>query len=291
MLVLSGCSLVLGIDDPKSRIDGGTPPPDVVTISTDVLKFSLTDFTFAQGQTVRLHVVLMHKDGTMGDVTQQAIYTSDNESFATIGGKGLINGGSQAGAATITASLGDAMPATLKATTTTATCHPVINELMTGGAMGGSDEFVEIYNPCTTAINVAGWTLDYRGAMITGATGDALMIMLTGQMDPGTFRVYAGAAYQGIHDDTFKAGTGLGATDGAVGLRSGDKDTLTLMDSIAYGNVSLAPKHPFIETTPITAMTIGKSASRQLFDGNDNNDNVNDFLNPTTPTPGKLNIP
>lgn len=292
MLVLTGCSLVLGIDDPKPRgagDDDGGVHPDVMTTSTDILKFSPTDVTVAQGQTVRVHVVLMHQDGTMGDVTGGVTYTSDNETVAKIGGLGLINSGLQTGSAMITASNPPAMPATLKLTTTAVACHPVINELMTGSAVSGSDEFIEIYNPCTAMVNVAGWTLNYRGPNTTGAQDANGLITLTGQMDPGTFRLYGGATYMGVHDDTFT--NGLGAADGAIGLRAGPKDTGALVDSIAYGNVTLTPKHPFIETSPLAGVNIGQSASRKLFDGNDSNDNASDFASKTTPTPGKLNVP
>lgn len=286
MLFLTSCSLVLGLEDPKARDDGGVPPDDVGPPS-DHLVFSPTDFTVAQGQMVRLHVTFVHKDGSTKDVTADPMLmlTSSNDTFATIGGKGQINGGSQPGSATITASYVGAVSATLKATTTTTVCHPVINELMTENS-AASDEYVEIYNPCTTMIDVAGWTLDYRGM---NSSADAAMIMLGGQMASGTFRVYSGTAYLGVHDDTFAGGTGLGKTDGSVGLRAGAKDTLPIVDSIAYGTVLAA--NPFTETTAIPAMNVGKTASRQLFDGNDNNNNANDFVISTKMTPGAYNVP
>jgi len=292
MLVLSGCSMVLGIDDPKARDDGGVPPVDVGPPS-DHLVFSLTDFTFAQGQMVRLHVTFVHKDGPMDDVTMdpKLMLMSSNDAFATIGGKGQINGGSQAGSATITASYAGAAPATLKATTTTTVCHPVINELMTGTTTSGADEFVEIYNPCATTIDVNNWTLVYRGSNTTGGQDANALSTLNGQMAPGELRLYAGTAYTGagVHDGTFAMSTGLAAAGGAVGLRAGPKDTGPLVDSIAYGAVMAA--NPFIELNAIAALTDGKTASRKLFDGNDTDNNGADFAVPTTPTPRALNIP
>lgn len=264
---------------------GGT---DAVGAS-DRLTFSLTDFTLAQAQTVRLHVLLVHLDGTRGDVTENAMYTSDNETFAAISGKGLIKGGSQPGSATITARLGAAMTATLKATTTSALCHPVINELLTGSVVAGSDEWVEIYNPCTNVVDVSGWTLVYRGPNTTGAQDTAVLITLNGQMAPGDLRLYAGTAYPGVSDGMFAGGTGLASSDGAVGLRAGPKDTGPLVDSMAYGAVS--PMNPFIEANPIPAMAAGKSASRLPFDGKDDNNGATDFEIISTPTPRALNVP
>jgi hypothetical protein len=298
MILLVGCSSVLGIDDPKPRGDGGTTPddvapPDVTTTSTDHLTISLTDFKLAQGQRVRVHVQLVHEDQTMQDVTASATFMSDNTAIATSGGPGLIDGGSEVGSATITASLGVATPATVKATVTAILCHPVINELTTGITGTADNEWVEVYNTCSTPVSVAGWTLIYRAATATGADSSTL-VTLMGSMDPGTFRLYSGAGYPGpTDDDTHKWASTLQQAEGAVGLRAGAKDIGLLVDSIAYGDVmmNLDPLNPFIEATPAPVMANGKSASRRLFDGNDNNDNGADFVILTTATPRALNVP
>lgn len=259
-----------------------------MTTSTDHLTFSLTDFKLAQGQMVPVHVQLVHLDGTMQDVTAGAMYMSDDTATATLGNPGQING-VQAGSATITASLGVAMPATVKATVTAALCHPVINELMTGSALSAADEWVELYNPCTNAVDVTSWTLDYRAANTTGATDSSTLRPLSGPMAPGELRLFSGTAYLGASDGPFMAGTGMAATGGAVGLRAGPKDTGELKDSIAYGAV--ASGHPFTEKNPAPVIDNGKSVSRRPFDGNDSDDNATDFVIVTMPTPRALNVP
>ena len=283
MLPLVGCSMLLGIEDPSS---GGAPP-------SDHLVFSSADFKISQLQTVRLHVLHVHLDGTMDDVTAAATYSSENDAIAAIGGPGVIIGGSQAGTATIKASLGTATPAAVKATVTANPCHPVINEVVTGSSASPVDEWVEIYNPCTNPIDVTGWTLDYRGANVIPPTPDStLMVTLAGSMQPGDFRLYAGAKYQGMSDavwsDTNVNGL-IGQMNGAIALRDGPKDTGALVDSLAYGMVS--PMNPFIEGNPAMMMSNGLSASRLPFDGNDTNDNSADFMVISTPTPRTFNAP
>jgi hypothetical protein len=214
---------------------------------------------------------------------------SSDTAIATGGGPGLLDGGSKVGTATLTAHLGTAIPATVKATVTAILCRPVINELTTGIAGTADNEWVEVYNPCSAPVSVAGWTLIYRAAAATGLDSSTL-VTLTGSMDPGALRLYSGTGYPGpTDDDAQKWSTTLQQNDGAVGLRAGAKDVGVLQDSIAYGAVLLA--NPFIEATATPAMANGLSASRKLFDGNDSNDNAADFVIQTTATPRALNVP
>jgi len=273
--------MLLGIEDPSA----GKP--------TDHLVFSSADFKISQLQTVRLHVQHVHLDGTMEDVTADATYTSDDDMIAAIAGPGVINSGSQAGIATIMASLGTATPAAVKATVTANMCHPVINELFTGSSASPADEWVEVYNPCTNPVDVTNWTLDYRGANVIPPTPDSnLLVMLMGPMTSGELRLYAGAKYQGASDGVWvdpNPNGLIGQMNGAVALRDGPKDTGALVDSLAYGMV--AAMNPFIETKSTMMMSNGLSASRLPFDGNDTNDNATDFVIISTPTPRALNVP
>jgi hypothetical protein len=288
-ILLASCSTLLGIQDPTPRDGGIDDDAGDGGVDPDSLMFSLGDFAVAQGQTVRLHVVASYPEGTQ-DVTATATYTSDNQMVATFGGPGLVNSGTQAGTATITARVGSAS-ASLMVTVTAATCHPVINELLTAGATA-ADEWVEIYNPCTNAVDVADWTLVYRAATTIGATDDMLLFTFAGQLASGAIRLLAGSGYAGADDGTWPGGVGLiGGVQGAVGLRAGPKDTGMLVDAIAYGGAAVSSGHPFIENNPTPAMTSNRSASRLPFDGKDSNDGAGDFTIIMTPTPRALNVP
>lgn len=285
--LLAGCSVLLGIENPRAG-DAGTG--DDGDIGADHLTFSLGDFQVAQGQTVRLHVLATFADASVQDVTPSATYTSDNPAAATFGGPGLVNSGAQPGTATITARLGSATPATVKVTVTTAPCHPVINELTVGRMSLPADEWVEIYNPCTNAIDVTNWTLVYRGPNVTTGDDSRLMVTLIGSMASGAIRLYAGNEYAGMSDGIWPDPTGIiGQTDGAVGLRRGPMNTGPLADSIAYGAVLL--NHPFTENNPAPEIVNGRNASRLPFDGKDDNDGAADFVILTMPTPRALNVP
>jgi hypothetical protein len=292
MVPLLGCSTLLGIEEPTGIDGGGMDGIDAP--GGEHLLFNVPDFQLAQLQSARVHVVLVHTDTSMVDVTQTATYKSDNEPLVAIGGPGVIKSiDTQSGSATITASLDGAASATVKVSVKTTLCHPVINELQTAGA-SSADEWVEIYNPCTMPVPVDGWTLDYRAASNAGATDGMLLVTLTGTIAAGDFRLYAGAGYVGppSPDDSWGGGSGgaLALASGAVGLRGGPISMPPLVDSVGYGT-TVASLNPFLESTAAPTMSAGVSASRAPFDGKDDDDGKNDFKVTPTPTPRALNEP
>ena len=256
----------------------------------DHLVFNLADFRLAQLQSVRLHAIVVLTDGTMQDGTANATYGTDNPAVAVVSAPGQVDAGSQSGVATISATIGAARAGTVKATVTPKTCHPVINEFQTGSAASGSDEWIEVLNPCTTSIDVTGWTLVYRGANVTGGADTNLLITLTGLMAPGELRLFAGQDFGGANDGKWPGATGLlQQNNGGVALRSGPLSTGPIVDAVAYGVV--AAGHPFIEGNPTGAMVNGRSAQRLPFDGRDDDDGAADFMLLTTTSPRALNAP
>jgi hypothetical protein len=287
---------LLGIENPRARDDAGTDDaavdaavdaPDDVGPPQDHLAFSVPNLRIARDQIAHLHVQFIHADSTTEDVTAAASYSTDQPGIATADA-GRILAGNQAGAAAITASMGSVAPARLAVTVTPEVCHPVINELQTASAASADDEWVEIYNPCSGAIDVSGWTLNYRSATNTGATDNVLLATLAGQLAPGELRLFGGPAYGGTRDGGWTGGT-LGAANGAVGLRAGAINAGPVVDAIAYGNVSAG--HPFLEGSAAPAMVVGKSGARLPFDGKDDGDGATDFTVIMTPTPRALNAP
>lgn len=311
--VLAGCSPILGIEDPVARGDAGsidTPTPidgsvDGVTNidaaidgppAVDHLVFNVTDFRLAKQQLVRFHVQLVRAAGGMQDVTSMATYSTDQPTLISFGTKGTLSSSATSGRAAITASFAGATSATVNATVSSFSCHPVINEFQTGTVTSADDEFIEIYNPCTTMINVQDWTLNYRAANAIGGMDTHELILLAGMMTPGELRVYGGSAYTGTSLDTWPSGFGMAQRDGAIGLRSGPTDTGPLVDSVGYGAAMVG--NPFIEVKAMATMANGMSGSRLPFDGRDDDpagaadgDNSADFAVVATLTPGALNTP
>jgi hypothetical protein len=162
-----------------------------------------------------------------------------------------------------------------------ANCHPVINEVLTGAAATGTEEFVEVFNPCATPIAVDGWRLVYRSATNTApatATDSSLLFTLQGVLQPGGYVVFSGPGYHGPSSGALRSGI---APSGAIGLR--DRDS-RLIDSVGFGPV---PGAAFVEGMPApappAAPSPGLSISRAP-DGADTNNNSRDFVvTPATP--------
>jgi len=245
----------------------------------DHLAIPQGDVALARQQRAHLHAVLVYSDATTTDVTATASWSAST-AIATVAA-GTVDAGTTAGTSAITASASGVM-ATITATVGATTCHPVINEVVSADT-SPADEWVEIYNPCTFAIDVTGWTLDYRAATNASGPDNNLLATLAGTLAPGDFRLYAGAGYGGTADGTWGGGPSglLQLSAGGLGLRSGPKDTGMLIDGVAYGSV--IGNFPFLEGSAAPALATGKSIAR-TFDGNDTNNGGADFAL-ATPTP------
>jgi hypothetical protein len=254
----------------------------------DRLVFSIGDFKLAQLQRVRLRVLAVMTDDTMQDATANATYASDAPAIANVSAPGAVDGGSQAGAATISASLGPARPGTVKATVSGKQCRPVINELQAHGAALAADEWIEVLNPCTVAVNVDGWVLVYRGPNTVAGADSNLMMTLAGQLAPGEIKLFAGVDFPGANDGKWTNSGGImGQNNGAVALRMSVGGLIA--DAVSYGTVLAG--HPFTEATALPAMTNGRSAQRLPFDGHDDDDGATDFMQVATPSPRAPNVP
>ncbi len=167
-------------------------------------------------------------------------------------------------------------------------CHPVINEVVTGLALPGSatDEFVELYNPCPTAISIATWKIAYRSS--AGAS-ESTLAALTGSLPSGGYLLLAstGGYFSKTPytpDATFSSG--LAGAGGGIGLRD---DKGALVDSLAWGDAVVG--HPFAETTKKAAASTSAPPGQGLArtpNGKDTNDNSADFA-AATPTPKAAN--
>jgi len=157
----------------------------------------------------------------------------------------------------------------------------VINEFETQGTNGGSDCFVEVFNPTTSTAWFAGWKLVSRTA--SGATDTLLATVPVGTMIPaGGYFVFAGTATPlplGAAHMTQPCSYSTAA--GGLGLRAPDG---TLVDSVGYG----AATNAFVEGSAVGAPAATKSA-RRTPNGTDTNNKSTDFVANTTPTPGASN--
>ena len=180
----------------------------------------------------------------------------------------------------------DASGTDASVTDASSVCAVVVNELLTGVTGSATNEWVEIYNPCATSVDLSGWKLVYRAGTNVSANAATFDTTLFAWPNGASiaahgFLLYAGAGYGAASDGALASGMKDG--DGAVGIRNAGA---ALVDSVGYGAVLAG--NAFIETAAAPANAVvappGNSI-RRLPDGTDTNNNAADFANTTTPTP------
>jgi hypothetical protein len=178
--------------------------------------------------------------------------------------------------------MSDDVPRVVAAAVAWPTSTLLISEVETGGA-SASDEFAELANAGTLAVDLMGLELVYvtsTGSTVTRkATWAASRIL-----DPGRHLLVANAAgvHAGSADATYSGG--FAATGGAVVLRPVGG---TPIDAVAWGDATSA----FVEGTAVPAPAAGSSIERRpggaSGNGTDTNDNAADFQ-VGTPNPQNL---
>jgi hypothetical protein len=159
-----------------------------------------------------------------------------------------------------------------------------VNEFMTGSTGAASNEFVELVNAGSAAVNVGGFKVAYRSA--AGTSDTTLATIPDGTSIPaGGFYLLGGSGYLGSHtpDQTFSAS--LAATGGGLAVRDAGG---AILDSVGYGEATNAFVEGHAAGAPPATAAPGSSAGR-IPDGHDTNDNLADFPVSATPTPGAAN--
>ncbi|HEX5824818.1 MAG TPA: lamin tail domain-containing protein [Candidatus Limnocylindrales bacterium] len=149
----------------------------------------------------------------------------------------------------------------------------VVSEIQTGGA-SASDEFAELYNGGSLAVDLIGLELVY--ATSTGSTVTRKAAWTTSTiLAPGRHLLIANSAgiYASLADSTYSGG--FAATGGAVVLRTVGGDPI---DAVGWGDATNA----FVEDGPAPAPPAGSSIERRpggaSGNGIDANANQADFI-------------
>ena len=229
--------------------------------------------------------------------TQTVSWSSDTASVATIGsGTGVVTGVA-VGSATITATSSTySISKTYGITVSSGTVlHVVINEAYGGGGNSGSvykNDFVELYNPTDSVVDISGWTLFYASATGSFSTASSACI-------------------------TFPAGTTIGAgkyfliklapgTGGTTDLPTSDATNTTILVGASSFKFALCNNGtaPTSATGSNVVDFVGAGTTANLYEGTgrapapsntasitrnsthvDTNDNAADFSTSTPPTP------
>jgi len=180
--------------------------------------------------------------------------------------------------------------------------HLVISEIQCRTAASNNYDFVEIYNPTASAINLNGKKLVTRTA--NGTTDTQLYAWTSDYYIPAhKFVLWANNTYTTLNPPADFVSTGTVGNSFGVGLRDGPLDTGTIIDGVGLGTAT----NVFRETTAVgtppndqsverkafsssTAASMGSGGADE-FEGNgyDSNNNTNDFITRTTPQPQNSN--
>jgi hypothetical protein len=162
----------------------------------------------------------------------------------------------------------------------------VISEFRVRGPNGGSDEFVEIYNLSSSAVNIGGWKL--RGSNSSGTVGTRATIPAGTMIQPGCFYLFtnsstSGGPYSGPVPGNQTYGTGI-TDDGGLAI--------TMPDDTPVDQVGMSAGSAFGEGTRFTSLgsaNLNRSWERKpggmSGHGQDTDDNVSDFvlISPSNP--------
>jgi collagen type I/II/III/V/XI/XXIV/XXVII alpha len=193
-----------------------------------------------------------------------------------------------AAAGTIAVSYSTAGVATLTCTAASGgggTGALTINEFMTGTTGAAANEFVELVNAGTGAVDISRYRLVYRAS--AGTSDVSLATVPAGTtLVSGAFYLFGGSGYAGTVTPNQSFATGLAATGGGLALRDAAG---TIVDSLGYGDAANAFVEGHAASAPPATAAPGNSAIR-LPDGHDTNDNAADFAVSASPTPGGANL-
>ncbi|QDF05504.1 lamin tail domain-containing protein [Myxococcus xanthus] len=183
------------------------------------------------------------------------------------------------------------------------TGHVVISEFAPAGPGGAGDEFIELYNPTSSAVDISGWKLQYKSA--TGTTGynSSFALPAGSVIAPRSYFLVVSTGYASSSGNTVTGNANWGGTiamGGSAGhVRLGYPemaltDAITsplVVDTVGYGSNANQPEGTRIATVPpvagsyerkasaistVESMTTGADALQG--NGHDSNDNSADFI-------------
>jgi len=161
--------------------------------------------------------------------------------------------------------------------------HIVISEIQTGSVSDASQEFVELYNPTSSAATLDSWTIEYASAAGTTWTKKAT---IAGTIPAHGFFLLTTSGYLSA-DATMSSG--LASTGGHVRIKNASG---TVIDLVGWGSATHA------EGSPVAAPAAGGSIERtpgrlssMAGNGEDNDNNANDFVVREVSEPQKASTP
>ena len=165
----------------------------------------------------------------------------------------------------------------------------VISEFRTRGPNGGNDEFIELYNPTSSPIDISGWKIN--GSNSAGTAGTRATIPSSIILEPGQYYLVANngsSGYSGSVNANLTYSSGI-TDDGGIALLT---STDQIVDEVGMDPGSLYQEGAIL--SPLTGST-NQSYERLLGAASDScqdtNDNAADFANISPSAPQNLLSP
>jgi uncharacterized repeat protein (TIGR01451 family) len=219
--------------------------------------------------------------------TVDAVSATSSTGSATATVTGRANGSAEIratadnGNTTVTSS-----PAALTVAPVVSAGSVLVSEFRTRGPNGASDEFVEIYNPTTSAVLIGGMKI--RASNGSGTISDRVTITAGTMLGSGCHYLIANSTastgYSGstTPDQTYSTGI---TDDGGIAITRSDGTTI-------LDQVGMSAGSAYKEGTTLAALSVNTNQSYErkpggsLGNGTDTNNNANDFfLNATSSNP------
>lgn len=158
----------------------------------------------------------------------------------------------------------------------------IFSEVLLGTSSSSSQEFIEIYNPTATDLDLAGWHVQYVSATKTDWSSLTRNIALTGTLKAGDYYLLASSGY--LSD---KANLSYSSTLSQAGghLRILDINNAT-QDQIGWGNAVMPLG--VAAAAPVAGSSLARLTNESGY--NLSLDNATDFSATLSPTPGADNV-
>lgn len=254
---------------PVRVLDGSELPTTVA--------FSAANYSVPPGASVQLTVTLdipapssgtvvaLSVQGALGTVPASVTVPAGMLSAAFTFSAATGNGGTETVAATLGSSTATATVNVVSANTAN---HVVISEIQMGGVGSAADEFVELYNPTQSPVDLSGWVLQYRAA--AGASYSTLHTFAANTtLPPRSYLLVTSNGYTGsTARDANWGNAGISGPGGHLRLGAPGLPTTKAADAQAVDRVGWGTADG-PEGTAAPAPGAGSSLERKAFPSSD----------------------
>jgi hypothetical protein len=178
--------------------------------------------------------------------------------------------------------------------------HVVISEIQVGGTGNADDEFIELYNPTDSTVNLSDWRITRK---TSGGSQSTLVNSMVGTIAPHKYFLVAHPEFNGgltIDQEYSATSSGLAANNTVLLYSDAG---VTIVDKVGMGSATdveaSASANPIIDGSierkalaSSTIETMGNGGSDETAgNGEDTDNNFNDFLVQTASNPQNSSSP